>query len=171
MKMKGIKKSGLSKWLLIWIATLVLIISGCEKEERSNVVIEELGGGHYMDKQSLGLGLIQYGFWVECLLKNNSSIPASISDWKFQIDENITIIPTNSRSYFETVKSPTTIDPLKEAMIDLEFFFDSWDNTPLSNTKFSKEFFSRWHSLSVTVSIKDDNGYSYKVSDSSKERI
>jgi len=149
---------------------LSLTASGCgfldKKGESSDVVIEELFGGHYRnDTGPGGDWQIQYGVWIGCVLKNNSNVPASFtSDWQFLIDDNLTIDAGNVRSYFDKVIISPEVGPLQEAKIELQFFDDT-----LSNTKLSKEFFSRWHNFSATISIKDDNGYTYSVSSKDKK--
>jgi len=171
IKMNGVKKIGSLK-LLIWVMVLALIASGCDfldkKGERSDVVITDLIGGHYKERQVYGSEvLIQYGVWIGCVLKNNSNVRASVtSDWKFQIDDNLTIDAGNARSYFEKVKIPSEVGPLQEAIINIEFFYDSWNGSTLSGTKFSTDFFTQWHSLKATISIEDDNGHSYKINSS-----
>ncbi|MDD5738669.1 MAG: hypothetical protein PHY72_01940 [Candidatus Pacebacteria bacterium] len=176
MKMKEIKKLGKLKWLLAFcVIALALIASGCDfldkKGERSDVVITGLIGGHYKERQAYGSEvLVQYGVWIGCVLKNKSNVRASVtSDWKFQIDDDLTIDAGNVRSYFEKVKMPSEIAPLEEATIYIEFLYDSWNGSALSGTKFSTDFFTRWHTLKATISIEDDNGHSYRVSSSDKE--
>ena len=144
-----------------------------KKGERSNVAITDLIAGRYKDRHVYsGEELIQYGVWIGCVLKNNSNVPASItSDWQFQIDDNITIDAGNARSYFEEVKMPSQVGPLQEAIINLEFFYDAWNRSALSGTKFSTDFFSGWHHLKATISIEDDNGYSYKINSSSEKEF
>ena len=82
--MYGIKNS-YAKWLLaLWIMITALTASGCDfldkKGERSDVVIEELFGGHYRnDTGPGGDWQIQYGAWIGCVLKNNSNVSANFT--------------------------------------------------------------------------------------------
>lgn len=151
------------KWILtLWIIALPLIASGCDfldKGERSNVVIEELTAGqkrvsHYGGDQ------IQYSVWITCLLVNKSDVSANITpEWRFQIDDDLTIEVKNVRSYFNSVRMPAIVNPSDKAIIDLMYFDDT-----LANTKFSEEFFKYWHDLKATIAIKDENDHSYKIS-------
>ncbi len=169
-------KNSYVKWLLtVCIMILALTASGCDyfdkKGERSNVVITDLFGGRYRDRHVYsGEELVQYGVWIGCVLKNNSNVSASItSDWKFVIDDNLTIDAGNARSYFDKVIMSPEIGPLQEAKIELQFFYDSWNRSDLSGTKFSKEFFAQWHEFSATITIEDDNGYTYSVNGNDKK--
>ena len=165
--MNATKKSGsLKRLLIVWIMALTLMVSGCnflDKGERSNVVIKKLTAGeirvsHYGGDQ------IQYTVWITCRLENKSEVSASITpDWKFQIDEDITIDVSNSRSYFNDVRVPAIIEPSEEVLINLEYFDDT-----LEYTKFSEDFFGHWHDVKATITIKDENDHSYRVSETSR---
>jgi len=153
------------RWLsIVCLVSMALTVSGCnflDKGKRSNVVIKKLTAGeirvsHYGGDQ------IQYTVWITCRLENKSEVSASITpDWKFQIDEDITINVSNSRSYFNDVRVPAIIEPFEEALINLEYFDDT-----LEYTKFTEDFFDRWHDVKATITIKDENDHSYKLSKS-----